>query len=65
MPAVVTASSAAVVVKILKEVEPKIGVDFNPPKWMVKISWFQPYFSMDDLGIPLFWETPKKKGPFL
>ncbi len=34
---------------------PKIGV-VNPPKWMVYNG--KPYFSMDDLGVPLFLETP-------
>ena len=36
-------------------VDPKI-VGILPPKWMVKISWFQPYEHMDDLGgkNPLF-----------
>ena len=28
-----------------------------PPKWMVKIME-HPYFLMDDLGVPLFLETP-------
>ena len=31
-------------------VEPKIVVITPTQKWMVKISWFQPYFSMEDLG---------------
>ena len=32
---------------------------FSPQKWMVKISWFQPYEQMDDLGVfPIFLETP-------
>ena len=34
---------------------PKIGV--FPPKWMVYNG--KPYFLMDDLGVPLFSETPK------
>ena len=37
-------------------VEPKIG-GFYPPKWMVKNNG-KPYEQMDDLGIPLFLETP-------
>ena len=36
-------------------VEPKIGVVF-PPKWMVKI--MENPIKMDDLGVPLFLETP-------
>ena len=32
----------------------KIGV--KPPKWMVYHG--KPYFLMDDLGVPLFLETP-------
>ena len=35
-------------------VEPKIGG--KPPKWMVSNG--KPYFLMDDLGVPLFLETP-------
>ena len=35
-------------------VEPKIGG--KPPKWMVKI--MESPIKMDDLGIPLFLETP-------
>ena len=35
-------------------VEPKIGG--NPPKWMVKI--MENPIKMDDLGVPLFLETP-------
>ena len=35
-------------------VEPKIGG--KPPKWMVKI--MENLIKMDDLGIPLFLETP-------
>ena len=35
-------------------VEPKIGG--KPPKWMVKIR--ENPINMDDLGIPLFLETP-------
>ena len=31
-------------------VEPK-NRGILPPKWMVKISWFQPYEQMDDLGV--------------
>ena len=38
-------------------VEPKIGGK-STPKWMVKIMGFQPYEQMDDLGVPLFLETP-------
>ena len=38
------------------DVEPKIG-GFYPPKWMVKIME-KPYEQMDDLGVPLFLETP-------
>ena len=34
---------------------PKIGV-VNPPKWMVKI--MENPVKMDDLGVPLFLETP-------
>ena len=34
---------------------PKIGV--KPPKWMVKI--MEHPIKMDDLGVPLFLETPK------
>ena len=37
-------------------VEPKIGV-FIHPKWMVKIME-NPYEQMDDLGVPLYLETP-------
>ena len=37
------------------DVEPKIGVVF-PPKWMVKI--MENPTKMDDLGVPLFLETP-------
>ena len=33
---------------------PKIGG--TPPKWMVYSG--KPYFLMDDLGVPLFLETP-------
>ena len=36
-------------------VEPKIGG--KPPKWMVKI--MENPIKMDDLGIPLFLETPR------
>ena len=36
-------------------VEPKIGV-VNTPKWMVKI--MENPIKMDDLGVPLFLETP-------
>ena len=35
-------------------VEPKIGG--NTPKWMVKI--MENPIKMDDLGVPLFFETP-------
>ena len=35
-------------------VEPKIG-GFYPPKWMVKIMEIP--IKMDDLGVPLFFET--------
>ena len=35
-------------------VEPKIGG--KPPKWMVKI--VENPIKMDDLGVPLFLETP-------
>ena len=35
-------------------VEPKIGG--KPPKWMVYNG--KPYEQMDDLGVPLFLETP-------
>ena len=35
-------------------VEPKIGG--KPPKWMVKI--MENPIKMDDLGVPLFLETP-------
>ena len=35
-------------------VEPQIGG--NPPKWMVKI--MENPIKMDDLGVPLFLETP-------
>ena len=38
-----------------KWVFPKIGG--NPPKWMVKI--VENPIKMDDLGVPLFLETPK------
>ncbi len=38
-------------------VEPKIGVFGKPPKWMVKI--METPIKMDDLGAPLFLETPK------
>ena len=34
---------------------PKIGG--KPPKWMV-YNGSKPYFLMDDLGVPLFLETP-------
>ena len=37
-------------------VEPKIG-GLYPPKWMVKI--MENPIKMDDLGVPLFLETPK------
>ncbi len=35
-----------------------MGVSKNKgtPKWMVYNG--KPYFQMDDLGVPLFWETP-------
>ena len=36
------------------DVEPKIGG--NPPKWMVKI--MENPIKMDDLGVPVFLETP-------
>ena len=36
------------------DVEPKIGG--KPPKWMVKI--MENPIKMDDLGVPLFFETP-------
>ena len=36
------------------DVEPKIGG--KPPKWMVKI--MENPIKMDDLGVPLFLETP-------
>ena len=36
---------------------PKIGVGFFHPKWMVKIMVPNP-IKMDDLGVPLFLETP-------
>ena len=36
-------------------VEPKI--EGKPPKWMVKI--MENPIKMDDLGVPLFLETPK------
>ncbi len=39
-------------------VEPKIEVGPNPPKLMVKIMVPKPYEQMDDLGVPLFLETP-------
>ncbi len=42
-------------IEIHKCVEPKIGV--KPPKWMVKI--MENPIKMDDLGVPLFLETPK------
>ena len=35
---------------------PNIGVGFFPPKWMVKI--VEHPIKMDDLGVPLFLETP-------
>ena len=35
---------------------PKIGV-VNPPKWMVKKK--ENPIKMDDLGVPLFLETPR------
>ena len=38
-----------------RDVEPKIGV-FYPPKWMVKI--MENPIKIDDLGVPLFLETP-------
>ena len=39
-------------------VEPKIG-GFYPPKWMVKSeNNGNTYFLMDDLGVPLYLETP-------
>ena len=36
-------------------VEPKIGV-VNPPKWMVY--FMENPIKMDDLGVPLFLDTP-------
>ena len=56
------------------DVEPKIGVGFFSPKWMVKI--MENPIKMDDLGVPLFLETsiyiyniyiidPCKMGSFL
>ena len=41
-------------------VEPKIGV-FLPPKWMVKI--MEHPIKIDDLGVPLFLETPSWMYP--
>ena len=38
---------------------PKIGG--KPPKWMVKI--MEKPIKMDDLGVPLFLETPKFQAP--
>jgi len=44
---------------ISKHVFPQMGVSKNrgTPKWMVKI--MENPIKMDDLGIPLFLETPK------
>ena len=41
-------------------VEPKIGGwNTHTPKWMVYNNGSKPYEQMDDLGVPLFLETPK------
>ena len=46
------------------DVEPKIG-GFFTPKWMVKIMKKPCYCKMDDLGVPLFLETPICQWLFL
>ena len=43
---------------IYMDVEPKIGVGPFPPKWDGENNGSKPYFLMDDLGVPLFLETP-------
>ena len=42
-------------------VEPKIGE--NPPKWMVY--FMENPIRMDDLGVPLFLETPRFPASFI
>ena len=37
-----------------------VSKNWGTPKWMVYIG--KPYFLMDDLGVPLFLETPMLKS---